>query len=74
MNQIAIETGISKGKVHYLIKKWKDKVGSSDIEEIKEFAGLVKKSGISIDQCAKGFITINILKGFGIGNDDIERR
>ena len=72
MNQIANETGISKGKVHYLINEWKDKIGSSDIDEIKEFVGLVKKSGISIDQCAKGFRTINILKGFGIENDDID--
>jgi hypothetical protein len=72
MNQIAIETGISKGKVHYLIKDWKDKMGSSDFEEIKEFAGLLKKSGISIERCAKGFRTINILKGFGIENDDID--
>ena len=72
MNQIANETGILKGKVHYLIKEWKDKMGSSDIDEIKEFASLVKKSGISIDQCAKGFRTLNILKGFGIENEDIE--
>ena len=72
MNKIANETGISKGKVHYLISEWKDKMGSSDIDEIKEFVGLVKKSGMSIDQCALGFRTINILKGFGIENEDIE--
>jgi hypothetical protein len=72
MNQIAIETGISKGKVHYLINDWKNKMGSSDIGEIKQFAGLLKKSGISIEQCAEGFRTTNILKGFGIKNDDIE--
>ena len=72
MNKIANETRIPKGKVHYLISEWKDKMGSSDIDEIKEFVGLVKKSGISIDQCAKGFRTINILKGFGIENEDID--
>ena len=72
MNKIANETRISKGKVHYLISEWKDKMGSSDIDEIKEFVGLVKKSGISIDQCMKGFRTINILKGFGIENEDID--
>ncbi len=72
MNKIANETKISKGKVHYLINEWKDKIGSSDIDEIKEFVGLVKKSGISIDQCAKGFRTTNILKGFGIKNEDTD--
>jgi hypothetical protein len=72
MNKIANETGISKGKVHYLISEWKDKMGSSDIDEIKEFVGLVKKSGMSIEQCALGFRTINILKGFGLKDENIE--
>jgi uncharacterized protein YjcR len=72
MNKIANETGISKGKVHYLISEWKDKMGSSDIDEIKEFVGLVKKSGISIEHFAKGFRTTNILKGYGIKNEDTD--
>ena len=56
--------------MHYLIEKWKDKMGSSNIDEIKEFVGLVEKFWISIEQCAKGFRTTNILKGFGIENED----
>jgi hypothetical protein len=32
----------------------------------------LKKSGVSIEQCAKGFRTTSILKGFGIENEDDE--
>ncbi len=71
MNQIAREAGISKGKVHYLINDWKNKIGASDIDEIREFVGLSRKSNISIEQCAQGFRIINILKNLGIKNGDI---
>ena len=66
MNQIVRETGISKGKVQYLINDWKQKMGASSVEKITEFASLVKRSDISIEQCAQGFRMINILKNLGI--------
>ncbi len=66
MDQISNESGISKGKVHYLINDWKNNIGTSDIDEVREFVGLSTKSNISIDQCAQGFRMINILKNIGI--------
>ena len=66
MNQIVAETGVSKGKVHYTINRWKEAIGVSDIDELREFSVAVKKSGISIRQCAQGFRMINILKNLGI--------
>src|SRR6478735_1852533 len=71
MNLISKETQISKGKVHYLIKNWKERLEGSDIEKIREFSNLVKSSNVSIEQCAQGFRIINILKSFGIWNLDI---
>ena len=70
MNQIVDETSISKGKVHYLINDWKKKIAISDIDEIREFTVLVRKSNISIQQCAQGFRITNILKNLGIQEDD----
>ncbi|MGN6709710.1 MAG: hypothetical protein ACTHKF_10225 [Candidatus Nitrosocosmicus sp.] len=70
MNQIVKETGISKGKVQYLIKDWTDKMGSS-VDEITDFTHIVKKSGITIEQCAEGFRMINILKELGVEASDI---
>ena len=82
MNQIAHETSISKGKVHYLITDWINKISISDIEKIRNFTVLVRKSNMSIEQCAQGFRMINIMKNLGIqddntvyvddGNEDIE--
>ncbi len=74
-NQIADETEISKGKVHYLINDWKQKIEISDIDEIRDFTVLVRKSNMSIQQCAQGFRMINILKNLGIqeeGDDTID--
>ncbi len=70
MNQIVHETSISKGKVHYLITDWKNKMSISDIEEIRNFTVLVRKSNMSIQQCAQGFRMINILKNLGIQEND----
>ncbi|HXT83089.1 MAG TPA: hypothetical protein VN704_01980, partial [Verrucomicrobiae bacterium] len=70
MNDISKETGISKGKVHYLIADWKNKIKISDIEAIRNFTVLVRKSNMSIEQCAQGFRMINILKNLGIQEGD----
>ena len=71
LDQIAVETNLSKGTVYNLIKRWKDNLGSAGIEEIREFAIIVRKSGMTIQECAQGFRIAQILKEFGI-NDEFE--
>ena len=71
LDQIAKETSISKGTVYNLVKRWKDKLGSIGIEEIREFAIVVSKSGLTIQECAQGFRIAQILKELGI-NDEFE--
>ena len=66
MNQIANETGISKGKVHCVIHDWKKKIETSYIDKVRKFVNLYTKSNMSVKQCAQGFRIINILKNFGI--------
>jgi hypothetical protein len=66
MNQIVKETQISKGKVHYLIINWKEKTKETDIDKVRDFSNLVKRSSISIEQCTQGFRMLNILKSFDI--------
>src|SRR3954468_22573333 len=70
MDQIASETNVSKGKVHYLISDWKKEIGEPDIDTLREFSVTVRKSGISIGQCSQGFRMISILKNLGIHEDD----
>ncbi len=70
LNQIANETGISKGKVHYLIDNWKNRIGIPNIEEVRDFVVTVRKSVISIKQCAQGFRVLQLIKNLDIGEDD----
>ncbi len=70
MNQIVAETNISKGKVHYLINEWKEKIArSEDIDEIRDFIVLARKADMSIEQCTQGFRMISILKNLRIQED-----
>jgi hypothetical protein len=71
LDQIVKETNPSKGTVYNLVKRWKDKLGSIGIEEIREFATVASKSGMTIQQCAQGFRIVQILKELGI-NDEFE--
>jgi DNA-binding CsgD family transcriptional regulator len=71
LDQIVKETNLSKGTVYNLVKRWKDKLGSIVVEEIREFATVVSKSGMTIQQCAQGFRIVQILRELGI-NDEFE--
>ncbi len=73
-NQIANETGISKGKVQYLVDNWKNNIGLPNIDEIRDFVVMVRKSSISIKQCAQGFRMLQLMKNIGIGEDDDEAK
>ena len=66
LNDIAKEISISKGSVSNLIKAWKASMLGIGIEEVRAFASEVRKSGMTIPQCAEGFRTAQILKKFGI--------
>ena len=52
LDQIAKETNLSKGTVYNLVKRWKDNLGSIGVDEIREFAITVNKSGLTIQECA----------------------
>jgi hypothetical protein len=72
-DDIAKETGISTGKVSNIIKEWKNKIGIPNVEELRDFTIAVKKSGISIGQCAEGYRMVQLMKNLGItveGNED----
>jgi hypothetical protein len=70
MNPIVNETGISKGKVHYIINDWKKKIAIPDIDGIIDFIVLVRKSNMSIQQCAQGFRMTKMLRDLGIQDDN----
>jgi Mor family transcriptional regulator len=73
LDQIAKETSLSKGSVYNVVKHWKDSLGNAGIEEIREFAIIVNKEGMTIQECAQGFRIAQILKALRI-NDEFEER
>ena len=66
-DQIALDAGISAGMASNIIKDWKQRIGAPNIEEVRDFSITVRKYGMSINQCAQGFRTLQLLKSLGIG-------
>jgi hypothetical protein len=73
-DEIAEETGVALGSVSNKVNEWKKRLAAPDIEELRRFAVNMKKSGITMKQCAKGLRFLQLLKGLEIiiENDDID--
>jgi hypothetical protein len=73
-DEIAEETGVAPGSVSNKINEWKKRIEAPDIEELRRIAVNIRKSGMTIKQCFKGFRFLQLLKGLGIiiENDDID--
>ncbi len=67
--EISNENNIAKGSVFNIINTWIAQIGIPDIEEIREFSIAIRKSGITIKQCAQSFRFIQILARFGITDE-----
>ncbi|MDQ4073194.1 MAG: hypothetical protein M3162_02690 [Thermoproteota archaeon] len=65
-DEIAVENRISAGKVSETIKQWRAGIGIPEIEDLRKFAVSIKKTNISVGECAKGFRILQMLKNMGI--------
>jgi hypothetical protein len=68
--QNARENNVSTGTVSNIIESWTRETGMPDLKEVRQFAVLVKKSGVSIKQCAQGFRMVQLMSRFGIHVED----
>ncbi|MGD9673378.1 MAG: hypothetical protein AB7U98_07860 [Candidatus Nitrosocosmicus sp.] len=57
-----METPFSKGTVNNIIDDWKARINGTDIEDIRGFIAQVRKSGMTLQECAQAFRIVNILK------------
>jgi cell division protein FtsB len=73
MNEIVKETSLSKGTVNNIIQDWKARINGTDIEEIRGFISEVKKSGMTLQECAQAFRIANTLKKLSIYDEFDER-
>ena len=69
-DKIAQIAGISSGKTSSIIKDWKNKMDIPNVEEVRNFSIEVKKSGLSIGQCAQGYRMFQLMKHLGIKDDN----
>ncbi len=72
LSEIAYETGVSKTTAHNITTEWMSKVSVPDIAELRRFLDEMRKSGITILECVQGFRTAQILRDFGIKDDEFE--
>ena len=68
--QNAHENNVSTGTVSNIIETWAREIVIPDIKEMRRFAVLVKKSGVSIKQCAQGFRMVKLMNNYGIQVED----
>jgi hypothetical protein len=68
-DEIAKDIGIASGSVTNKINEWKGRIDAPDIEELRQFAMVVRKSGMTMKQLAKGFRTLQLLKALGITDE-----
>lgn len=66
MNEIVDETSLSKGTVNNIIQQWKARINGTDIQEIRGFIVEVRKSGMSLKECAQAFRIANTLKKLNV--------
>ena len=68
-DSISKEIGISTGGVSNTIREWKREIRVPEIEALRDFAITVKKSGLTMQQCAQGHRMAQLMKGLGIDDD-----
>jgi hypothetical protein len=66
MNEIVKEKPLSKGAVCQIVKDWRSNTEGTDIDEIRLFMDEVRKSGINIQDCVRGFRVTTLLKKLGV--------
>lgn len=69
MNEIVQEIPLSKGTIYNIIHDWRSQITGTNIEEIRAFMSEVRKSDMTIEECAQGFRIIQLLKKFDIHDE-----
>jgi hypothetical protein len=72
-NEIAIKRNMGNGTAYNIIQEWRNGIGVTKADRLRDIAVQLKKTGLSITDCATGLRMLMILKKYGIKeNDDQE--
>jgi hypothetical protein len=67
---IAKKHNIGSSTVYNIVQEWSNSIGIEKAEVLRELAILLKKNGLTVFDCAKGFRILNIFKKYGIKEED----
>ena len=68
--EIAIQNNTSTGNVSHILRDFRKKVGESSVDETIEFARMVRKSGLTMDQCLEGYRMYMLMDKLGFNTDN----
>src|SRR4028118_1591546 len=60
---------MAAGSVSKIINEWNQNIGLPEAKELREFSVKVKKSGMTISQCAKAFRIHQLLNNLMVGDE-----
>lgn len=69
-DEIASRTGINQGAVSNIIAAWKTGLGYPIADDLRVLSMILKRSGITAEQCATGFRLAKIIQNLGIDEDN----
>jgi Helix-turn-helix domain len=67
---IARKNNIGSGTVYNIVHEWSNSIGIEKAEVLRELAIQLKKNGLTVFDCTKGFRILNIFKKYGIKEED----
>jgi hypothetical protein len=67
---IAINHNIGSGTVYNIVQEWSNSIGIEKANALRELAIQLKKNGLTVSDCAKGFRMSMIFKKYGIKEED----
>jgi hypothetical protein len=69
-NDIAIKRAMGSGTVYNIVQKWRLGIGIEKADKLRDLALKLKKTGLTVNECAKALRTLMIFKKYGIEEDE----
>ena len=67
---IALTHNIGSSTVYNIVLEWSKSIGIEKADVLRELGVALKKNGLTVFDCAKGFRILNIFKKYGIKEED----
>ena len=71
---IALNNRIASGSVYNIVQEWSNRIGTEKAEVLRELAVKLKKNGLTVGDCARGFRMVMVFKKYEIEEDEVEDR